>query len=118
MRIEEPASLNEAVVDAFNRGDLAAVLALYEHDARMVGMDGVLLADGPALRGNWAALLAFGGRMTLSSRYVIEADGIALLSNDYTVTVGDDEVRGVTAEVARRQPDGTWRYLIDHPTAG
>jgi ketosteroid isomerase-like protein len=25
------------------------------------------------------------------------------------------DVQGASAEVIRRQPDGTWRYVIDHP---
>jgi hypothetical protein len=29
----------------------------------------------------------------------------------------DVSVGGRTAEVARRGPDGTWRYVIDHPMA-
>ena len=29
--------------------------------------------------------------------------------------IGDDEMSATTAEVARRQADGTWRYLIDNP---
>jgi hypothetical protein len=31
---------------------------------------------------------------------------------------GEMTLTGTTAEVARRQPDGTWRWVIDDPTAG
>jgi hypothetical protein len=33
------------------------------------------------------------------------------------MTVGDEVMSAVSAEVAQRQPDGGWRYLIDHPYA-
>jgi uncharacterized protein (TIGR02246 family) len=117
MRTAEPGHVHRAVVDAFNAGDLEALMDLYEDDARMVAMDGTTVLSGSdAIRENWAALLAFGGRMSLTTRYVIEMGDLALLSNEYVVTVGDDSVSGATAEVVRRQPDGSWRYIIDHPT--
>ncbi len=40
---------------------------------------------------------------------------------DFHLTGGTDddgnpvELHGSTAEVARRQPDGTWKYVFDHP---
>jgi hypothetical protein len=40
-----------------------------------------------------------------------------LLSNDPHFTGAGMELSCRTAEVARRQPDGTWKYVIDHPYA-
>ena len=43
---------------------------------------------------------------------------------DFHLTDGTDadgnpvDLRGSTAEVVRRQPDGTWKYAIDHPFGG
>lgn len=117
MPTDRPTDIHDEVVNAFNAGDLEALMALYEDDARMVGMDGSTVLRGhAAIRENWSALLAFGGRMTLETRYAIEMGDVALLSNEYTVVVGDDSVSGATAEVVRRQSDGSWRYIIDHPT--
>jgi uncharacterized protein (TIGR02246 family) len=116
MKIEKPVDIHEAVTVAFNASDIDGLMALYEPEATMIGMDGSELSGTDAIRENWTALLAFGGHMTLTTRYVIEKGDIALLSNDYTVKVGDDSLSGATAEVVRRQPDGTWLYLIDHPT--
>jgi ketosteroid isomerase-like protein len=58
------------------------------------------------------------GRMTLRSRYAIEAGDLAILSNEWTYTAGDQTMSAVTAEVARRQTEGGWLYVIDHPFAG
>ena len=58
------------------------------------------------------------GRMTMRTRYVIESGDLALLSSEWTLTVGEESMSAVTAEVARREPDGGWRYVIDHPYAG
>jgi ketosteroid isomerase-like protein len=57
------------------------------------------------------------GQMTLRSRYAIEAGDLAILSNEWTLTAGDQSLSAVTAEVARRQPDGGWLYVVDHPFA-
>lgn len=115
MKIEKPVDIHAAVTTAFNASDLDGLTALYEPEATMIGMDGSELSGTDAIRENWAGLLAFGGQMTLTTRYAIEKGDIALLSNDYTVKVGDDSVSGSTAEVVRRQPDGTWLRLLDQP---
>jgi len=39
------------------------------------------------------------------------------LSNRWTSKIGDDEFSAVTAEAARRQSHGTWKYIIDNPDA-
>jgi len=41
---------------------------------------------------------------------------LALLRGDFTFTSSDVEFGSSTAEVVRRQPDGTWLYIIDHPS--
>jgi hypothetical protein len=52
------------------------------------------------------------------SRYTIEAGDLAILSNEWTLKTGDQTMSAVTAEVAARQPEGGWLYIIDHPWAG
>jgi ketosteroid isomerase-like protein len=56
--------------------------------------------------------------MTVTTRYVIEAGDLAILSNEWTLTAGGESMSAITAEVARRQPDGGWLYVIDNPYAG
>ncbi|WP_457027959.1 YybH family protein [Kitasatospora sp. P5_F3] len=58
-------------------------------------------------------------------RHTYTADEIALLVVDWTITgTGPDgspvDLTGTATDVARRGPDGYWRYLIDNPfgTAG
>ena len=42
---------------------------------------------------------------------------LALPSNEYTFSAPGYEASWTTSEVARRQPDGSWRYVIDNPYA-
>jgi ketosteroid isomerase-like protein len=73
----------------------------------------------PAIREEWSGILAMNGHIALRSRFAIAAGDLAvLLSNEWTFEVGGEQISSVTAEVARRQPDGGWLYVIDNPYAG
>ena len=112
------ADIHPSVEKAVNDRDLDGLMALYVPDAVMVLPDGSTVTGTEAIRGQWADLLAMEGRMTLRSRYAIEAGDLAILSNEWTYTAGELAMGATTAEVARRQPDGSWLYVFDHPFAG
>jgi uncharacterized protein (TIGR02246 family) len=111
-----PAELHQRVEAAFNAGDVDALIDLYEPDARMLGEDGAVACGVDAIRAVWAGFTALGGHISLTTRYAVEADDLALLSNAWTFEMdGSPVASSVTAEVARRQEDGSWRYIIDNP---
>jgi uncharacterized protein (TIGR02246 family) len=113
------AELHAKVQTAFNAGDVDALVALYEPDARMFHEDGTVAEGVDAIREVWAGFIALGGQIAMTTRYAVEADEIALLSNSWTFTMDGADVAGaLTSEVARRQPDGSWRYVIDNPYGG
>ena len=111
------ADIHPAVEAGVNNQDLDALMALYAPDASMVVLDGSTVTGTEAIREQWAGVLEMKGQMTLRSRYAIEAGDLAILSNEWTLTAGEQSLTAVTAEVARRQPDGGWLYVIDHPFA-
>jgi uncharacterized protein (TIGR02246 family) len=111
------ADIHPAVEEGVNNRDLDRLMALYAEDARMVTMDGSIAEGRDAIREQWAWLLAQEGHMTLQTRYVIEVGDLAILSNAWRFRAGDEEMLGTTAEVARREPDGSCLYIIDHPFA-
>lgn len=111
---EAPEAIHQKVQDAFNAGDVDALVDLYEPDAHMVTPNGVAVGE-EAIRANWATLLKLGADMSLTSAYALRNADLALLRNDYVVTGPDIRLAGSTTEVVRLQPDGTWRYVIDHP---
>jgi uncharacterized protein (TIGR02246 family) len=111
------ADIHPAVEAGVNNQDLDALMALYEPDASMVVLDGSTATGTEAIREQWAGVLEMKGQMTVRSRHAIEAGDLAILSNEWTLTAGDQSLSAVTAEVARRQPDGGWLYVIDHPFA-
>src|SRR5215207_6106303 len=111
-----PGELHEAVERAFNDRDVEALVGLYERDAWLFGPAGAVQGTD-AIRAAWTEMLGMSGETTLVTQYVIENGDIALLSNRWTSVVGGEEISAVTAEVARRQSDGTWKYVIDNPDA-
>jgi uncharacterized protein (TIGR02246 family) len=105
------------VEGAFNAGDIDALVALYEDDAAMATPDGSFVNGQDAIREQWSGFVGLGGNIQMTTRYAVIVDDTALLSNDWHFTGAGMELSSRTAEVARRQPDGTWKYVIDHPYA-
>jgi ketosteroid isomerase-like protein len=108
--------IHRVVEDAFYAGDTDALVALYE-DAAMATPDGTFVNGRDAIREQWSGFVALGGNIQMTTRYAVVVGDTALLSNDWHFTGAGMELSSRTAEVARRQPDGTWKYVIDHPYA-
>jgi uncharacterized protein (TIGR02246 family) len=113
----EAVELHEKVAKSINAGDADGLLDLYEPDARVVNDDGSVIVGRDAARELISGLMALGGRMDITTRFVVEMGDVALLSNEWHFRADEVELSGITAEVARRQPDGRWLYVIDNPYA-
>jgi uncharacterized protein (TIGR02246 family) len=113
-----PSDLHRLVQDAFNAGDADALVALYEPDAAMATPEGEFVRGHDAIREQWQGFIALGGTITLITRHAVEVGDLALLRNDWHFVADGMEFSSRTAEVARRQADGSWRYVIDHPYGG
>ncbi len=110
----EPGDLHPLVQAAFNAKDVDALVGLYAPDAWLFGPDGPVQGHD-AIRAVWDGFVALDGQLEMITQYAVVHGEVALLSNRWTMRIGDDEMSATTAEVARRQPDGSWRYLIDNP---
>ena len=65
------------------------------------------------------AFLAMGGTMSLLGATAVPNGDLALTHSKWRLEVpGSDAMEGTTAEVVRRQPDGSWKYIIDNPFGG
>lgn len=105
----DPEDLARLFVARANAGDVEGLSALYERDAVLVGPDGRLIVGATAIQHFYAQLLADRPRFEPGEqRAAIRHGDLALTSSRL--------VNGtVTAEIARRQLDGTWRWMIDQP---
>ncbi len=120
MSYAQPDDLHTTFAAAFAAGDVASLVDLYEDGAVQVQQDGTIVTGRDGLTDVFTRLLAAGLTMQGDPQKAIVADDIALTSTHYEFpAVGSDGSRTVThvatAEVARRQADGSWRVVIDAP---
>jgi uncharacterized protein (TIGR02246 family) len=120
MPARSPQEIHPAFVEAFNAGDESALMELYESESALVVEPGQVLTNTEQIRAALQQFLGLKGQITLEPRHIVEAGDMALLIGDWSLTgTGPDgnavTMTGPSIEVARRQADGTWRYVIDAP---
>lgn len=120
MKVYHPEDMNTAFAEAFNAGDIDALVALYEPDAVLLPRPGYVVTGTEAIRAALQELLALKGQMRSENQYALVHGDVALLrAKVHLIGTAPDgarlEINNHTAEVVRRQPDGSWLYIIDHP---
>ena len=119
---QNPEALGLLFAERLSAGDLDGLLELYEQGATLIGPDNSAAHGIEEIRGRLKDLLLLGPRLTASESEVLHAEDIALISVDWRMTFGSKAeesagFKGTSTEVARRQPDGGWLYLIDNPVS-
>lgn len=117
---ETPEDVHRLWVEAFNRGNLYDLMALYEPGAAFVAQPGQIVSGAGAVRKALAGLLAMRPTINLQLRKVIPAGEIAQIISSWTITGTNPDgspatFNGVTTDVVRRQGDGRWLLVIDNP---
>jgi len=107
-RAMEPEDLDRLFLRRANAGDVDGLVALYEPDAVLAFPPGRLVVGSAAIRVVYEELLTGRPRFDGEIRPAIRNGDIAITS---TTRTGN-----ATVEVARRQPDGTWLWVIDQPS--
>ena len=114
-----PEQIHRLFEEAFNAGDLDALMELYQPDAALIAQPGSVAYGSEQARAALQGFLALKGRITLDTKLVVTVGDLAYLANRWSLTGTDPDGNPVvlgatTAEVARRQADGGWRYVIDN----
>lgn len=120
MAVKNPQEMHPRFVEVFNSADLPALLALYEPNATFVPQPGHSTSGIEAVRGALQQYLALNGTLKMETTYAVESGDIALLRGKWLLQgTGPDgkpvEICGNSIEILRRQSDGSWRFVIDHP---
>ena len=115
-----PEQVLASIVDGINTGNLDALMTLYEPNAAFATQPGTLAHGLTGVRGGLAAFIAMKGRLDLQVTRVLEASGLALVIGVWSFAgTGPDgqpvSLTGHSADVLRRQSDGSWRFVIDNP---
>jgi ketosteroid isomerase-like protein len=94
-------------------GDLDSVLSVYDPEAVFLNRGGEV-KKGEALRQELASFAAVKATFDFNIKQVIQSGDIALMHTEWKVS-SPEPMSVYAIEVARRQPDGTWRWLIGDP---
>jgi uncharacterized protein (TIGR02246 family) len=122
MAARTPEDCDRLFAEAVNRGDAAAVAALYE-DAGVLALAGSVFTGPEQIRGVLEGMVATHARITMNVIKVLTGGGdVAVVYNDWHLTAtGPDgkpqESSGKAIEVVRRQADGSWKFVVDDPNA-
>ncbi len=104
-----PEDLGRFFVERANAIDVEGLVALYEPNAVLALPDGAVAVGQQAIREFYTRLLVGGPRFESGTHAPV------LYNGDLALTSTRLRDSDVTAEVARRQLDGTSRWIIDQP---
>ena len=105
-----PEDLTRLFVECANDGDAAGIAALYEDEAVMAYPPGSMTVGREAIQALWEKVLAS------APRFEQEPPLPTLVSGEIALTsTPPRDGAGARAQVARRQPEGTWLRLLDQP---
>ena len=110
----------EAVVEGINTGNYELLMSLYEPEAAFATQPGKLVHGLPDICDALDGFIALNGKLDLEVSRVLEVGDLALVVGDWSFTgTGPDgepvKLAAKNADVLRRQPDGSWRFVIDNP---
>ena len=117
---KQPEDLDRFFLERANAGDVEGVVALYEPDAVLVGPGKQIISGTLALRQAYTQLFASKPTFAAEIQAAIRNGNLALTSTQFTISSVDSDgkpitIKTATTEVARRQPNGTWLWVIDKP---
>jgi ketosteroid isomerase-like protein len=112
--VQDPRDLNPTFSALFNAGDVLGLVRLYAPDAVFHASSGPVTGRD-AIHAEYADMIAGSPGIELRTRRILSSGDTALITTDWRFTADDATSTGVSVEVARRQPDGGWLYVIDEP---
>ena len=115
-----PEQVLKSIVDGINTGNLDTLMPLYEPEAAFATQPGSLAHGFPGDCQALAGFIAMKGKLDLKVTRVLEASDLALVTTVWSFAgTGPDgepvKLAAKSADVLRRQTDGSWRFVIDNP---
>lgn len=122
MPARTPADVDTIFAAALSAGDVDGALAMYEPDAVYDGGSEPPRRGHDEIRETLARLIALKPTLTIHEVDVLDNGDLAVLRARWTFTGTDPDSnepiqqQGRSIEVVRRQPDGSWKFIIDLPS--
>jgi ketosteroid isomerase-like protein len=112
---EQPSETGKLFEARFAARDVDGLMDLYEEGAVFTNAQGVHVGSA-AIREVLAGYLSTGASISMNDSVAVEVGDLALVHWAWTMSFpGGRQAEGATAEVLRRQADGSWKFLIDNP---
>jgi ketosteroid isomerase-like protein len=109
---KKPDDLEKFFVERANAGDVQGLVALYEPNATLVSGNGEVAVGSNQIREFFVGFLARRQQLAPSDQTP------ALCNGDLALTSSRHSNGDLSAEIARRQPDGNWLWAVDQFSLG
>src|SRR2546421_6819546 len=111
-------SANQKFMDAFKRGDAAAVAALYTNDATLLPPDNQMMSGREAIHSFWQGAMKMGIKEAKLETVGVEAQGnLAYEIGRFALTIEPGGGGGTTLTgkyvVVWKERGGSWRLHVD-----
>ena len=103
----DPQDLERMLIDRQWAGDVEGMVALFEPEAVIDAGSGQFVRGTDAIRRFFSEAVASGRKFQRGEQRA------ALITGNLALTSTRLPDGSITSEVARRQPDGSWRWIID-----
>jgi ketosteroid isomerase-like protein len=113
MGAKQPGELSQLFAKYVGAGDIDGVVSLYEPNAASPDEAGNVHSGLDAIRAAMKPFTDMKPDLNCDARKVVEAGDVALIHNYWSMP----GTTGHAIEIARRQADGSWLYVIDDPFA-
>lgn len=115
-----PEGVLNSVVEGINNGDLDSLMKLYEPNACFASEPGQLAKSPESISQCLRAFIDLKGELKLTVKRVLQTSDLALVTTEWSVNGNGPDGNPVymaakSADVLRRQPDSTWKFVIDNP---
>ena len=99
---------------AFNTGDVATVLNMYDFSGLFVGQAGEAASGKEKFEEVIRGILSIKGKMQIKTVYCYQTGDIAVGRSEWSVSDGAEvKVSAKGIEIMKQQSDGTWKIVID-----
>lgn len=106
---------HSALAAAFNTGDVATVLSMYDTWGIIVPEPGKPVSGEAQFEEAIKAILAIKGTMEIKTVYCLQTGNLAIGRSEWNITDGEEvKVSAKGIELMKQSEDGTWKIVIDH----
>jgi ketosteroid isomerase-like protein len=107
--------VHKSLAAAYNTHDFDAVMNIYDASGIIVAEPNKPVGGKEQFEAAVKAILSIKGKMEIRTVYCLEAGDVAVGRSEWSIRDGNEiKVAAKGIELLKRQPDGTWKVLIDH----